>query len=254
MKILSWNVNGVRAAYKKGFLDWFLFEKADIVCIQETKAELEQFPKDIRYIKGYDLYAASAVRKGYSGVAVWTKEKPKKVNTSFGYKIFDVEGRLVHLEFKDFDLFNIYFPNGGASEERLRFKLDFYKRFLDFLIDLKKKKKNLIVCGDVNTAHKEMDLARPKANEDFSGFLPIERAWIDKLISHGFIDTFRMFNQKSENYSWWDYKTAARERNVGWRIDYFFVSEPLREKVKKAFIQDKVFGSDHCPVGVEACI
>jgi exodeoxyribonuclease III len=251
MKILSWNVNGIRAVYKKGFLDWLLCQNADIVCAQETKAELEQFPENIRNIKGYDLYTSSALRKGYSGTAVWSKHKPKAVGISFGYKRFDIEGRLVCLEFKAFSLFNVYFPNGGASEKRLRFKLDFYQRFLEFLICLKKKKKNLIICGDVNTAHQEIDLARPKENEGVSGFLPIEREWIDKFISRGFIDTFRMFSQKGENYSWWDYKTKARERNVGWRIDYFFVSEPLRKKIKQAFIQKDVLGSDHCPIGIE---
>jgi exodeoxyribonuclease III len=251
MKMLSWNVNGIRAVHKKGFLEWFLSQKADIVCVQETKASLEQFPDDIKRIEGYDIYTASALRKGYSGVAVWAKDKPKSVNLSFGVKRFDTEGRLVHLEFKDFDILNVYFPNGGASEERLRFKLDFYEVFLQFLISLKKKNKNLIICGDVNTAHKEIDLARPKENEDSTGFLPVERAWIDRLISAGFVDTFRMFNQKKDNYSWWDYKTAARERNVGWRLDYFFVSETLRARVKKAFIQKNILGSDHCPVGIE---
>jgi exodeoxyribonuclease III len=251
MKILSWNVNGIRALHKKGFLDWFISEKADMVCVQETKAGLVQFPDDIRRIRGYDVYAASAERKGYSGAAVWTKIKPELVNMSLGNKRFDSEGRLIQLEFKNFSLFNVYFPNGGASGERLRFKLEFYERFLEFVTNFKKKKKNLIICGDINTAHKEIDLARPKENEESSGFLPIERKWIDKLIASGFIDTFRLFNEKGENYSWWDYKTAARDRNVGWRIDYFFVSEPLRKKVKQAFIEKDVLGSDHCPIGIE---
>jgi exodeoxyribonuclease III len=254
MKILSWNVNGIRAVYKKGFLDWFISEKSDMVCVQETKAGLVQFPDDIRRIRGYDVYAASAERKGYSGAAVWAKIKPESVSMSLGNKRFDSEGRLIQLEFKNFSLFNVYFPNGGASEERLRFKLEFYERFLEFVTNFKKKKKNLIICGDINTAHKEIDLARPKENEESSGFLPIERKWIDKLIASGFIDTFRLFNEKGENYSWWDYKTAARDRNVGWRIDYFFVSEPLRKKVKRAFIQKNVLGSDHCPVGIEVDI
>ncbi|TRZ49062.1 MAG: exodeoxyribonuclease III [Dehalococcoidia bacterium] len=251
MKILSWNVNGIRAAHKKGFADWLTSENADIVCVQETKAYLEQFPQDIRYIKGYDLYASSAEKKGYSGVAIWAKDKPKALNTSLSCKRFDEEGRVIHLEFKEFDLFNIYFPNGGASNERLRFKLDFYDTVLRILIKLKNKKKHMIVCGDVNTAHKEIDLARPAENQDSSGFLLIEREWIDNLLSNGFVDTFRIFNQKGENYSWWDYKTSARDRNVGWRIDYFFVNESLKKKVKKAFIQKDVLGSDHCPVGIE---
>jgi exodeoxyribonuclease III len=251
MKILSWNVNSIRAICRKGFPEWFLSEKADIVCVQETKAALEQFPPDIRHIEGYDLYVSSAEKKGYSGVAIWAKDKPRSVTTLLGYRRFDAEGRLICLGFKEFSLFNVYFPNGGASKERLRYKLDFYDALLKHLVRFKGKKKNLILCGDVNTAHKDIDLARPKANKDVSGFLPVERQWIDKLISRGFVDTFRIFDQMGENYSWWDYKTAARQRNVGWRLDYFFVNEALRKNVKKAFIRKDVLGSDHCPVGIE---
>jgi exodeoxyribonuclease III len=251
MKILSWNVNGIRAAEKKGFLTWLLSSNADIVCVQETKADLGQFPQDLKDANGYRLYAASAEKKGYSGVAVWTRFKPESVNTSLGIKKFDQEGRLLHLGFKKFDLLNVYFPNGGASEGRLKFKLEFYDSFLQFLLKLKSGKKGLIVCGDVNTAHKEIDLARPRENQNISGFLPVEREWIDKLISRGFIDTFRMFNQDKDNYSWWDYKTAARERNVGWRIDYFFISECLKKGIKSAFIEKDILGSDHCPVGID---
>jgi exodeoxyribonuclease III len=251
MKILSWNVNGIRAVHKKGFMEWFLRSKADVICVQETKADFLQFPQELKTIKGYELYLSSAEKKGYSGTAVWTCNKPKSASTALGFKRFDTEGRLVHLEYREFDLLNVYFPNGGASEERLRFKLDFYDNFLKYLILLKKKKRHLIICGDVNTAHKEIDLARPKANQDVSGFLQIERDWISRLIAHGFIDTFRAFNDKGENYSWWDYKTRARDRNIGWRIDYFFISESLKNSLKKAFIEKDVLGSDHCPVGIE---
>jgi exodeoxyribonuclease III len=251
MRIVSWNVNGIRAVCKKGFLKWLVSSKADIVCVQETKAHALQFPDDIRNAKGYEFYSSSAEKKGYSGTAVWTKNKPLSVSTLTGKKGFDAEGRLINLTFKDFNLLNVYFPNGGASEERLRFKLGFYDNFLELLNKQAKQRKGIIICGDFNTAHKEIDLARPKENQRVSGFLPVERQWIDKLISAGFIDTFRMFNQAGGNYSWWDYKTASRERNTGWRIDYFFVNEVLKKKVKKAFICPDVFGSDHCPVGID---
>jgi exodeoxyribonuclease III len=254
MKILSWNVNGIRAVYKKGFMEWFSQSKADIICVQETKADFFQFPQELKTIKGYELYLSSAEKKGYSGTAVWTHNKPKSASTVLGFKRLDAEGRLVHLEYGEFDLLNVYFPNGGASEERLRFKLDFYDNFLKYLILLKKKKRRLIICGDVNTAHQEIDLARPKANQDASGFLQIERDWISRLIAHGFIDTFRVFSDKGENYSWWDYKTRARDRNIGWRIDYFFISESLKNNLKKAFIEKDILGSDHCPVGIEIAV
>ena len=251
MKILSWNVNGLRAVYKKNFKEWFSCEDANIACVQETKADLSQFPQGLKQIKGYELYLSSAEKKGYSGTAVWTRHKPDKTSFSLGAKRFDREGRVIHLAFKRFDLLNVYFPTGGASDERLRFKLDFYNAFLKYLLKLKSEKRNLIFCGDVNTAHQEIDLARPKANQDVSGFLQVERDWITKLISHGFVDTFRVFDKSGANYSWWDYKTRARERNIGWRIDYFFISESLKRHLKKAFIQKDIMGSDHCPVGIE---
>ncbi len=251
IRILSWNVNGLRAVHKKGFLDWFNNEKPDILCLQETKAQEEQLPEEVRNIEGYHSYFSSAVKKGYSGVAIYTKEEPKSVKKGFGIEKFDSEGRILIAEYPDFILFNIYYPNGKAREERLRYKMDFYDEFLKFVNKLKKKGKNIIICGDVNTAHKEIDLARPKENEKVSGFLPEEREWIDKFLSHGYLDTFRMFNQEPDNYTWWDQITRARERNVGWRIDYFYISESLKKKVKDAFILSDVMGSDHCPIGIE---
>ena len=251
MRILSWNVNGLRAAYKKGFLDWFLSEQPDILCLQETKAAEDQIPGALKDVEGYHVYWSSADRKGYSGVALFTKEAPARIQTGFGIRKFDNEGRVIVAEYKGFTLFNIYFPNGKASKERLQYKLDFYDACLNLLDTLKKRRKKLIVCGDVNTAHKEIDLARPKENEKVSGFLPAERAWIDKLLSHGFVDTFRMFTKEGGHYSWWDLKTRARERNVGWRIDYFFVSSNLKKNVTSAFIMADVTGSDHCPIGLE---
>ena len=251
MRILSWNVNGIRAAYKKGLLDWFKKEDPDILCIQETKAHPEQLTDDLRNVDGYESYFSSGERKGYSGVAIYTKQKPKKVEHGFGVKKFDSEGRILVAEYPKFVLMSIYYPNGKASAERLKYKMEFYDAFLKFANKLKKQGKNIIVCGDVNTAHKEIDIARPKENEKVSGFLPEERAWIDKFLSNGYLDTFRMFNKEPDNYTWWDMITRARERNVGWRIDYFYVNEEFKKKVKDAFILADVMGSDHCPIGIE---
>lgn len=251
IRILSWNVNGLRAIYKRGFLDWFLKENLDILCIQETKATEDQIPDGVKDIKGYYTYFSSADKKGYSGVGLFTKEKPADIQRGFGIRKFDNEGRILIADYKKFLLLNIYFPNGKASKERLNYKMHFYDTFLDYVDQLKKKGEKLIICGDVNTAHTEIDLARPKENEKVSGFLPEERLWIDKFMSHGFIDTFRMLNKESGHYTWWDLKSRARERNVGWRIDYFFVSINLRRNIKSAFILSEVMGSDHCPIGME---
>ncbi len=250
MKLISWNVNGIRAIYKKGFLDFVKEENPDILCIQETKAREEQIPDRIMDLE-YNKYFSSAQKKGYSGVAVFTKEKPLKVEHGFGIKKFDSEGRILILYFKNFILFNIYFPNGKASPERLKYKLDFYQAFLDYAENVKKENKNIIFCGDVNTAHKEIDLARPKANEKNSGFLPIERKWLDLVVSKGYLDAFRIFNKEAKNYTWWDYKTRARDRNIGWRIDYFFISKEMKNKVTNCYHLNNVLGSDHCPICLE---
>ncbi|MDR2427152.1 MAG: exodeoxyribonuclease III [Endomicrobium sp.] len=248
MKIISWNVNGVRAVYKKDFAKWFKSENADIVCLQETKAEKEQFPKELAEAEGYNFYCSCAQKKGYSGVAAWSKIKPLSIETSIENEKFDSEGRVLKLEFDNFVLFNIYFPNGGASKERLDYKLDFYDYFIKYL--RKYGKKNVIICGDYNTAHHEIDLARPKQNEGVSGFMPIERKKLDDLEQSGFVDSFRHFNREAENYTWWDYKTAARTRNVGWRIDYFYVSKSALKYLKMADILSSVQGSDHCPISI----
>ncbi len=254
IRLLSWNVNGIRAILKKGFLGWFLNEHPDILCIQETKAQEEQIPAEIKNIENYFTYFASAERKGYSGVGLFTRLEPKNIQKGFGIEKFDKEGRVIIAEYEKFVLFNVYFPNGKISKERLRYKLQFYDAFLKYLRRLSKKGKRLIICGDVNTAHKEIDLARPKENEKVSGFLPEERAWIDSFLSHGFIDTFRTFNRESGQYTWWDFKTRARERNVGWRIDYFYISSDLGRRLKSAFILSGVMGSDHCPIGIEITV
>ena len=205
----------------------------------------------LRNAPGYYVFWNPSEKKGYSGVATFTKEKPTDVKKGFGIEKFDSEGRILITEFSSFTLFNIYFPNGKKDNERLNYKLDCYDTFLAYADNLKAKGKDIVVCGDFNTAHKEIDLAHPKANENRSGFLPIERAWIDKFIDHGYADTFRHFNNEPNQYSWWDVKTRSRERNIGWRIDYFFVSKEFLPNLKKAFIMQDVMGSDHCPVGIE---
>jgi exodeoxyribonuclease-3 len=254
LRLLSWNVNGLRAAHKKGFLDWLLGERPDVLCLQETKAAPDQLPAELIDVPGYRAHFVAAERKGYSGVATYTRLEPGGIADGFGVKKFDVEGRTQAADFGDFLLFNVYFPNGKASAERLRYKMAFYRAFLKYVDKLKEAGERIVICGDVNTAHKEIDLARPKENAKVSGFLPEERAWIDKLVARGFVDTFRMFHDEPEQYTWWDLKTRARERNVGWRIDYFFVSENFTGNVKKAFILPEVTGSDHCPIGLEVSV
>jgi exodeoxyribonuclease-3 len=251
VKLYCWNVNGIRAIQKKGALLPVFEGEPDIFCIQETKAKEEQLEDELKNIEGYQAYFVSGERGGYSGVAMYSKYEPLEIKTGFGIEKFDTEGRIMIAEFKPFSLFNIYYPNGKASKERLQYKLDFYDAFLDYIDAVKNKGKNVIVCGDVNTAHKEIDIARPKENEKTSGFLPIEREWMDKFVSHGYVDTFRMFHDEPDQYTWWDYKTRARDRNIGWRIDYFYVNEEAKDRVKDAYILPEFMGSDHCPIGMD---
>ncbi len=250
MRILSWNVNGIRAVQKKGFLDWLQTDSPDILCVQETKAHTEQLQSELLEPAGYQTYWNFPERKGYSGVAIFTKEEPHKVWYDFEHMGLNLEGRIIAADYVDFFLFNIYFPNGKKDDFRLQYKMAFYQAFLKYTEELKAEGKKLIICGDVNTAHTEIDLARPKQNEKVSGFLPIERNWIDHFLAHGYADTFRQFNQEPGNYTWWDMKSGARERNVGWRIDYFFISQNLLPALTDAFILPEVTGSDHCPVGI----
>lgn len=254
IRLYSWNVNGIRAVHRKDGFIWFKKEKPAILCIQETKAHPDQLTDDLREPSGYRSYFSWAERKGYSGVSTFSSMDPISVEKGFGIPLFDSEGRILITEYQDFYLLNIYFPNGKASEERLRYKMDFYDATLSHVEKLKETGKGVIICGDVNTAHREIDLARPRENENSSGFLPMEREWIDSFIEHGFIDTFRLFNKEPGQYSWWDYKTRARERNVGWRIDYFFVTNDLRDRVVSATIHKEIMGSDHCPVSIDLLI
>lgn len=249
--LISWNVNGIRAIYRKGFLDWFGSVRPDILTLQEIKAEESQLPAELARIDGYYSYFSSAERKGYSGVALYSRVKPFPVERRLGIEKYDTEGRVLIADYDDFVLFNIYFPNGQMSEERLRYKLEFYDVFLEYVDRINDAGRNIVICGDVNTAHTEIDLSHPKANSTISGFLPEERAWIDKFLSHGYYDTFRLFNNKPGNYTWWSPLTRARERNIGWRIDYFFVNKRFFGNVRSASILAEVQGSDHCPVALQ---
>lgn len=250
MKIIAWNVNGIRAVYKKGALDAIWKQKPDIFVVNETKSHPEQLPTELQKPEGYFAYFNSATtRKGYSGVALYTKEKPDKVNYDFGMN--DKEGRYIEVHFGKLVVIGCYFPNGGGESHRLKYKLEFYDKFLEHIEKLRKKGYSIIFCGDVNVAHEEIDLARPKENEKNVGFLPEERAWIDELQYSGYVDVWRHLHPQKVEYSWWDMKTRSRERNIGWRIDYCFIGNNLIKKVKKCEIQTEIYGSDHCPVLLE---
>lgn len=249
MRIISWNVNGLRAIYKKDKWSQIFDLQPDIFCLQETKANPDQLVEEQRNPDGFHSYFDSPKeKKGYSGVAIYSKVKPNKVQYHMGDPTLDNEGRLVAAYFDDFVLINVYFPNGGGGPVRLQYKLDFYKEFLKFVEKLRKTHKKIIFCGDVNTAHNEIDLARPKENEKNTGFLPIERAWLDQVVSKGYVDIFRQKFPDTISYTYWDQKTFARDRNVGWRIDYFFVTPEVLPHTKETGIMNDVYGSDHCPI------
>ncbi|MEQ8766548.1 MAG: exodeoxyribonuclease III [Planctomycetota bacterium] len=251
MKLLSWNVNGLRAASKKGLLEWMDASDADVVCLQETKAHPDQLPAKIRERPGWATHFDAAKQKGYSGVGLYLRSAPDQIEAGFGVKKYEGEGRVLVARYPELTLFNVYFPNGKRDASRLEYKLKFYDAILKHWEARRRAGEELVICGDFNTAHREIDLARPKNNKKTSGFLPEERAWIDKLLRKGYVDTFRHFSDETDRYTWWDTITRARERNVGWRIDYFFVTKGLLPKVKRAWIEDHVLGSDHCPVGLE---
>lgn len=250
MRIYSWNVNGIRAVKRKGFLDWIEDEQPDILGLQEIRIQDEQLKDSLRNIDGYHSYFNFGEKKGYSGVAIYSKKKAIDVWQGMGIKRFDYEGRVITAEYKDFYLVNVYFPNGKRSKKRLNYKLDFYDAALEYSENLRKKGKEVIICGDYNTAHHPIDLHDPESNKKTSGFLPVEREWLDKLEKSGYIDTYRYFHPEAETYSWWSYRTRARERDAGWRIDYHFVSEGLEKDLEGAEILTEVLGSDHCPVTI----
>jgi len=253
MQLISWNVNGIRACIKKGFFDWLQKEQPDVVCLQETKIHEDDIPDNLKNIEGYHSYWHSGKKKGYSGVALLSKEKPLSVQHGIGEEKFDEEGRILQAEYEKFILIACYFPNSGRGEHgRLDYKLDFNNHLLKHCNKLVKKGKNIILCGDLNVAHEPIDLKNPKTNTKTAGYLPEERAWMTAFLKQGYVDTFRHFHPNEEgHYSWWSYMFQARKRDIGWRIDYFCVNEKFLSKVKKTSILKEVEGSDHCPIGLE---
>ena len=278
IKLISWNVVSLRNMLEKAnlapagqapldFLSWLKKTGPDVACFQETKLQEDQVPDALKSPLGYHTAWNFAEKKGYSGVATFSVEKPITAVRGFGADRFDGEGRVLMTEFPGFMLFNVYFPKaygprevetarkeGAANAEtmasRLPFKMAFYDAFLGHIDALKAKGKKIVICGDFNTAHEEIDLARPKSNKDTSGFLPEERAWMDRLVAHGYIDTYRRLNPGSGQYTWWSYRFKAREKDIGWRLDYFFISDNLLPSLSRAFIMKDVYGSDHCPAGL----
>jgi exodeoxyribonuclease-3 len=251
MKLLSWNVNGIRACGKNGFLNWFKEEKADIVCVQEIKATPEQLEENFRNPGKYHAFWNPAQKPGYSGTAVFTKKEPLSVQLGLGDPKFDSEGRVMIMKFPQFTLINSYFPNSQRDHARLSYKLAFCEKFLQTVEALRAKGENLLMCADWNIAHQEIDLKNPKSNQKNAGFLPEERAWMSEFIGAGYVDAFRHFEPGPGHYTWWSYRPGVREKNVGWRLDYFMANEEFRDRLKKAYHRTDVLGSDHCPVGME---
>ena len=250
MKIISYNVNGIRAAINKGFIDWLRESNIDVICIQETKANKEQVEINLLEKIGYHNYWFSAQKKGYSGVAIFSKKPPN--NIIYGTKInhIDYEGRVIQVDYDELSIISLYLPS-GTNIDRLEYKFKFMKDFKEYIDDLKIRYPKLIICGDYNICHKEIDIHDPIRNKNVSGFLPEERQWLDKFINSGFIDSFRHLNSEPHNYSWWSYRANSRVNNKGWRIDYALVSESLKKNINNSFILNSVKHSDHCPVGVE---
>lgn len=251
MKLISWNVNGIRAASRGGFLTWFEKENADLICIQETKANPDQLEETLLHPQGYSSYWHSAAKAGYSGVAVYAKKEPLDIKYGIGVPEIDLEGRVLILEYPNFTLINTYFPNSQREHTRLDYKLSFCGHILKLCEKLTSQGKNIVICGDFNIAHKEIDLKNPKSNQKNAGFLPEERAWMDSFLKKGYVDSFRHFNQEPGNYTWWSYRPGVREKNIGWRIDYFVVNQDFQDRLKKSLHQCEVKGSDHCPVLLE---
>lgn len=252
IKLTSWNVNGIRAASKKQpFKDWFSSCNADIINFQEVRANIEDIPSELYDVKGYNSYFTTAEKKGYSGVATYSKEKPDNVSHGLGDAILDSEGRLLRTDFKDFTLLNIYFPNSGNKGAKLDKKIRFCNTLTSYALDLKDDGRSIIITGDANIAHEPIDLKNPDKNHKNAGFLPEERQWLTDFLNLGFVDTFRYLHPTEEKYSWWSYRYHAREKGIGWRLDYFLVSDDLKNSILSATIEDDVMGSDHCPVTLE---
>ncbi|MDO3694108.1 exodeoxyribonuclease III [Wenyingzhuangia sp. chi5] len=251
MKIISYNVNGIRAAIKKGFLEWLQAANPDIICLQETKAHKEQLDLSEFENIGYKYnYWFSAQKKGYSSVAVLCKEEPKHVEYGTGIESMDFEGRNLRVDYDTFSVMSLYLPS-GTNDDRLDFKLNYMDEFLEYITELRKEIPNLIICGDYNICHEEIDIHNPKQNKNTSGFLPVERDWLSKFISTGFIDSFRHLNKEPHHYSWWSYRANARNNNKGWRIDYHMVTENMKDRIERAYILPEAKHSDHCPIVLE---
>jgi len=251
MKIITYNVNGIRSAINKGLLDWVKGTKADILCFQEVKATADQIDETPFKELGYTSYWFTAQKKGYSGVAIFTKVVPKHIEYGCGIEKYDFEGRVIRADFKDFSVMNVYMPSGSSGEERQQFKFEWMDDFFVYINELKKNHPNLIVCGDYNICHKPIDIHNPKSNANSSGFLPEEREWMGKLFDSGFIDAFRYFNQEPHHYTWWSYRANSRNKNLGWRIDYQAVTNEMESRLKRSVILSDAIHSDHCPVLLE---
>ncbi|MCF0225982.1 MAG: exodeoxyribonuclease III [Methanobrevibacter sp.] len=252
VKIASWNVNGIRAVNKKqDFWDWFNSNPGDIINLQEIRANIEDIPDKLYDVDGFNSFFTTAVKKGYSGVATYSKFKPANVFHGIGDKQLDDEGRVLRADFDDFTLMNIYFPNSGNKGSKLDKKIKFCNLLTNYVLDLKDEGKSIVICGDVNIAHEPIDLKNPDKNQGNSGFLPAERDWLTEFLDLGFIDTFRYLHPEEEKYSWWSYRYHARSKGIGWRLDYFLVSKDLKSKILSATIEDNIMGSDHCPVILE---
>lgn len=250
-KLLSWNVNGIRSCASKTFFNWFASETPDIICLQETKAHPDQLDETLTMPTGYVSHWDSAEKRGYSGVATWTKHQPHKLSRGLGVRKFDAEGRTLITEYEHFVLINAYFPNSQRDHARVDYKIDYCKTMAEFCMDLRRQNKHVIICGDFNIAHRPIDLRNPKQNENNAGYLPVERAWMDKFLDLGFVDIFRRRTADPHHYTWWSYRPGVREKNIGWRIDYFIISPELERFVVNAYHQPQVLGSDHCPIGLE---
>lgn len=250
-KIISYNVNGIRAAINKGLLDWIKKVRPGMLCIQETKAQPDQVDLDLFRKLGYNDYWHSAEKKGYSGVLMLADREPDNVLIGMNVSDYDSEGRVIRLDFGDISFVNVYIPSGTTGDVRQDFKMKFLDDFFSFLANLRKERSNLVVCGDFNIAHREIDIHNPVSNKNTSGFLPEERAWIDKFLEHGFVDTFRYMHPDIVKYSWWSFRSNARSKNLGWRLDYHMVTEPLAIRVVDAGIMNDAAHSDHCPVWVD---